>query len=340
MSWEHDVEASVTQGDWIWVFSLEEMDHFDSWKLGHATVCDSGNLGRVSVIGMRLFFCRSVCCIFTPRRHVTLLADFHLSDWLIGATKLVLFDLCFVPDPTQMLNHVTRDETTWDIENKHTAAVRYQSLHRVGLCGVTGAAYLFWISSASEVVVSSRAAVWLHSFLNVSNLANVSLDVLMYISVKGRPFALAEKGEGILRVGEEIFSKRTDVERRRTTSVSCSCSRQIPKLLLESSRRFVLEKDVPFTFECNLWPLVSQPLTSRFLWPVIETIWSGSCVLRYAFAVCLEVFWNCGACRALLSVFLVMYNVVNSGLQPGFQIACSLFIYSNWYGIETHSIGN
>lgn len=156
LSWEHDFEASVTQGDLIWMLSLDEIDHFDSWKLGHATVCDSGNLGWVSVIGRRLFFCRCVCCIFTHPRPVTLLAGFHLSEWLIGETKLVIFGLCFVPDPTQMLNHVTRDATTWDIENKDTAAVRHQSLHRVGLCGITGAAYSFWISSACERSSASR----------------------------------------------------------------------------------------------------------------------------------------------------------------------------------------
>lgn len=43
----------------------------------------------------------------------------------------------------------------------------------------------------------------------------------------------------------------------------------------------------------NLWTLVSQPLTSHFLWPVIRTIWSE-------FTVCPQVFWNCRAYRTLL----------------------------------------
>lgn len=203
--------AAWIQG--IEVLSLEETDLIDLWKLGHYStvcvyvcVCEFGSGERN---GMTVFCGSCVWCFFARFSRVRYLT----RRLLIGEMELVVFHLCLISDPTQMLNHVTRDETMWDIENKAPTTVRRQSLHRVGLCGSVGGGAMthsFWISSDRRVIISPEAAVWLHSFLNVSNLANVCLDVLMSLSeriVRSR----SRRGRTVFYAyeREEIFSKRS-----------------------------------------------------------------------------------------------------------------------------------
>lgn len=74
----------------------------------------------------------------------------------------------------------------------------------------------------------------------------------------------------------------------------------------------------------NLLTLVSQPLTSHFLWPGIRTIWSGSCVSCSALTVYLEVFGNCGTCRTFLIASRESLGSVTLALFRSL-VTCDLF---------------